>query len=97
MKEGSDTQVRMFLLCGVGVAMSIAGLVCLSLGIVNDKTELWGVGIVVTLIGTVLITLIMHKAVTGSVTEHVNPVMKKNKSDTNLELMAMEDASISHV
>jgi len=76
--------------------MTVAGLVCLSLGIVNDKTELWGVGIAVSVIGMVLITLIMHRAVKGGVTEHVNPVMKKNKSDTNLELMATEDASISH-
>jgi hypothetical protein len=87
----------MFLPCGVGIAMTVAGLVCLSLGIVNDKTELWGVGIVVSVIGMALITIIMYKAVTGGVTEHVNPVMKKNKSDTNLELMAMDDTSISHV
>ena len=65
--------------------MSVAGLVCLSLGIVNDKTELWGTGI--AMIGMALITIIMYKAVAGGTTEHVNPVMKKNKSDTNLELM----------
>ena len=76
--------------------MSVAGLVCLSLGIVNDKTELWGVGIVITVIGMALITIIMYNAVTGGVTEQVNPVMKKNKSDTNLELMALDDATISH-
>ena len=74
--------------------MSVAGLVCLSLGIVNDKTELWGAGI--AMIGMALITIIMYKAVAGGITEHVNPVMKKNKSDTNLELMAMDDSTISH-
>jgi len=76
--------------------MSVAGLVCLSLGIVNDKTELWGAGISVSVIGMALITIIMYKAVAGGITEHVNPVMKKNKSDTNLELMATDDTSISH-
>lgn len=87
----------MFLQCGIGFAMSVAGLVCLSLGIVNDRTELWSVGIVVTVIGMMLITIVMRMAVVGGVTEHVNPVMKKNKSDTNLELMAMDDSTISHV
>ena len=87
----------MFLPCGVGVAMSIAGLVCLSHGIVNDRTELWISGIAVTVIGIVLVTFVMYKAVSSNVTEHVNPVMKKNKSDTNLELMAMDDTTISHV
>ena len=74
--------------------MSVAGLVCLSLGIVNDKTEVWVTGI--AMIGMALITIIMYKAVAGGITEHVNPVMKKNKSDTNLELMAMDDSTISH-
>ena len=87
----------MFLPCGVGFAMSVAGLVCLSLGIVNDRTELWTSGIAVTVIGIVLVTFVMYKAVSSNVTEHVNPVMKKNKSDTNLELMAMDDSTISHV
>lgn len=87
----------MFLPCGVGVAMSVAGLVCLSLGIVNDRTELWTSGVAVTVIGIVLVTFVMYKAASSNVTEHVNPVMKKNKSDTNLELMAMDDSTISHV
>lgn len=85
----------MFLRCGIGVAMSIAGLVCLSLGIVNDKAEVWSSGIAV--IGIVLVTFVMYKAVSSNVTEHINPVMKKNKSDTNLELMASDDSTISHV
>ena len=80
--------------CGVGIVVSIAGLVCLSLGIVNTKAELWIPGIVLALIGTAIVTIVMRHAVSANVTEQINPVMKKNKSDTNLELMAVEESNI---
>jgi tetrahydromethanopterin S-methyltransferase subunit C len=81
--------------CGVGIVVSIAGLVCLSLGIVNTKAELWIPGIVLALIGTTIVTIVMRHAVSANVTEQINPVMKKNKSDTNLELMAVEESNIA--
>jgi tetrahydromethanopterin S-methyltransferase subunit C len=81
--------------CGVGIVVSIAGLVCLSLGIVNTKAELWIPGIVLALIGTAIVTIVMRHAVSANVTEQINPVMKKNKSDTNLELMAVEESNIA--
>ena len=80
--------------CGVGIVVSIAGLVCLSLGIVNTKAELWIPGIVLALIGTAIVTIVMRHAVSANVTEQINPVMKKNKSDTNLELRAVEESNI---
>ena len=81
---------------GAGIVVSIAGLVCLSLGIVNTKSELWIPGIILALIGMTIVTIVMRHAVSANVTEQINPVMKKNKSDTNLELMAMDASTISH-
>lgn len=73
--------------------MSIAGLICLSLGIVNTQTQLWVPGIVFALAGTVIVVIVLRYSLAVQVTEQVNPVMKKNKSDSNLELMAMDTAS----
>ena len=79
--------------CVFGVFMSIAGLICLSLGIVNTQTQLWVPGIVFALAGTVIVVIVLRYSLAVQVTEQVNPVMKKNKSDSNLELMAMDTVS----
>jgi len=70
--------------------MGIAGIVCLSLGILNTQTQLWVPGLVFALAGMVIVAIVMRYSYAAQVTEQVNPVMKKNKSDTNLELMAMD-------
>ena len=70
--------------------MSIAGLVCLSLGILNTQTQLWVPGLVFVLAGMVIVVTVLRYSYNTQVTEQINPVMKKNKSDTNLELMDMD-------
>lgn len=79
--------------CVFGVFMGIAGLICLSLGIVNTQTQLWVPGIVFAVAGIVIIVIVLRYSLAVQVTEQVNPVIKKNKSDTNLELMAMDAAT----
>ena len=76
-----------------GVFMSIAGLICLSLSIVNTQTQLWVPGIVFALAGTVIVVIVLRYSQTVQITEQVNPVIKKNKSDTNLELMGMDSST----
>jgi len=73
--------------------MSIAGLVCLSLGILNTQTQLWVPGIVFAVAGLVIIVIVLRYSQTVQITEQVNPVIKKNKSDTNLELMGMDSST----
>ena len=79
--------------CSFGICMSIAGLVCLSLGILNTQTQLWVPGIVFAVAGLVIVVIVLRYSQTVQITEQVNPVIKKNKSDTNLELMAMDAAT----
>jgi threonine/homoserine efflux transporter RhtA len=76
--------------CAFGICMSIAGLVCLSLGILNTQTQLWVPGLVFVLAGMVIVVTVLRYSYNTQVTEQINPVMKKNKSDTNLELMDMD-------
>ena len=79
--------------CSFGICMSIAGLVCLSLGILNTQTQLWVPGIVFAVAGLVIIVIVLRYSQTVQITEQVNPVIKKNKSDTNLELMGMDSST----
>ena len=76
--------------CLFGACISIAGLICLGLGIVNTETQLWIPGIIFTVMGMISVVVILRYSYTVQTTEHVNPVIKKNKSDTNLELMSVE-------
>jgi len=83
----------MFGPCILGALMSVAGLICLGLGIVNTETQLWVPGIVFTVMGMVIVVIILRYSQAVQITEQVNPVIKKNKSDTNLELMGMDSST----
>ena len=83
----------MFGPCIFGAFMSVVGLICLGLGIVNTETQLWVPGIVFTVLGMAIVVIILRYSYAVQITEQVNPVIKKNKSDTTLELMGMDSST----